>query len=549
MRKITALLAALALVLGLCACSTVTWQGQYDMGVRYVSEGKYERAIRAFTAAIETGPEQVSVYESRGDAYVDYARQLMADDPESDEALEAYENALQDFLTVIDLDDSAVSAYQKTADIYTVLGDTQSAADILEKGMRATGDQSLQIAFDKLNGVIVPKDLVQGSERWTALEAFLSNFGWYGDYDCETAAVRASGDEWPQSQNALEKMLTVASCYSYYDALYPGEERQDFWEEADPLGKWVSYTNSYMKVNAAKLEWIMRNIFNCSQSALRTMRKPILAGEDEFIYYQNGYYYFAIGGIGGGYAACVTSVEQRGTRFYVKYDLDAGYFGWATSKCAEVSLKEIDSKEYWTLYYTRELEDSEMDWRGQYRKFVYNGSYLEYGGPYNDGGGWGTDYNPVTFSLRDISGDGIPELIVYTGCDYEAGAIYNIFTSEPTGVRYVGTAGFRIGRFSCSDDPRYQGLFYINGNMGYYTGHYYYMENGTIMDEWVLTEEDAYFVNGSDGYITTQVTSDDALFAEFQNGKGHTLAVYTIEDLYTTGWDAFIRETGGQTWS
>ena len=550
MKKITALLAALALVLGLCACSAqnelVTWQGQYDMGVRYLSEGRYEKAIRAFTAAIEIGPKQASVYEGRGDAYVDYARQLMADNPGSDEALQAYENAVQDFLTVIGLDGSVVSAYQKAADVYIALGDTESASHILEQGSKTTGDLSLQAAFDKLNGVIVPGDLVQGSERWTALENFLSYFGWYGDYDCETAAARTGGDEWSGPRNALENMLTVGPGNAYNDALYPGEARQNFWwEEPDPLGKW----DSYVKVNAAKQEWILRYIFNCSQSDIRTMRKPILAGEDEHIYYLDGYYYFWIGGIGGGYDASITKVEQRGARYYVEYDLIDMLDMHATPKCAAVSLKEIDGKEYWTLYSTRALEDSEMDWRGQYRKFVYNESYLEYGGPYNEGAGWGGDYYPITFSLRDISGDGIPELIIYNGCDYEAGAYYNVFTSEPTGVRYVGTAGSRIGSFTYRDNPRYQGLFYQNGNMGYYPGSYYYMENGTLIGEWVLTDEHIPLTDGSVESVTTQVTSDDALFNEFQNGNSHVLTAYTMEEIYTMGWDTFIRETNGQTWS
>ena len=549
MKKIISLLTALALVPGLCACSaksgSTTWQGQYDLGLRYSSKGSYQEAIIAYTAAIEIDPKLVPAYVSRGDAYVGYAQNT----PERDEVLEAYQNAVQDYLTAIDLDDSDVSVYKKAADVYTVLGNTESAAAVLEQGWQATQSLSLQAAFDKLNGVTVPGDLVQGSERWDALEIFLSNFGWYGDYDRETAAIRTGGNEWSGPQNALEKMLTAASCYSYNDALYPGEERQDFWDEPDPLGKWVSYTNSYMKVNAAKLEWVLRYIFNCSPSDIETMRKPILDGEDEYIYYQDGYYYFATGGIGGGYDVSITNVEQRGTRYYVEYNLDTVFWPGSTPKCATVSLKEIDGKEYWTLYCTRSLEDSEMDWRGQYRKFVYNESYLQYGGPYNEGGEWGRDYTPITFSLRDLGSDGIPELIIYNGCDYEAGAFYNIFPSEPAGVRYVGTAGFRIGSFGCSDNPRYQVLFYINGNMGYYTGHYYYMENGAIVDEWVVTEEDAFFIDGSDGYITTQVTSDDALFAEFQSGDSHALAAYTMEELYTMGWDAFVQETGGQTWS
>ena len=538
----------LALLL-LTSCSThaMTWQEQYDLGVRCLGVGSYKEAIIAFTAAIEIEPKQVSAYVNRGDAYVGYAQLLMADDAESKEAWEAYKNAVQDYLTAIGLDSSDVSVYKKAADVYTALGDTQSASGILEQGWQATGDLSFQAALDRLEGVIVPENLTQGSERWTALERFLSNFGWYGDYDCETAAIRAGG-EWSGPQNTLEKMLTVATCYCYNDSLYPGEERESFWFEADPLGKWVSGMNSYMKVNAGKLEWIVRHIFNCSQADIETMKKPILAGEDASIYYLDGYYYFEIGGIGGGYDASITSIEQRGTRYYVEYSLVDAYFTWLEPRCAMVSVKEIDGKEYWTLYSSRALEDTELDWQTQYQKFVYNESYLQYGGPYNEGG-WGKDYDPITFSLRDISGDGIPELIIYNGCDYEAGAFYNVFTSEPTGVRYVGTAGFRIGAFTYRDNPKYQGLFYQNGNMGYYPGYYYYMENGTIVDEWVLTEEESFVDGEFAGYVTTQVTADDALFEEFQNGSGHVLAAYTKEEIDAMGWSAFVRETGGQTWS
>lgn len=37
--------------------SPASWQEQYDLGVRYLSEGNYEEAILAFTAAIEIDPK------------------------------------------------------------------------------------------------------------------------------------------------------------------------------------------------------------------------------------------------------------------------------------------------------------------------------------------------------------------------------------------------------------------------------------------------------------------------------------------------------------
>lgn len=76
--RLTALLLALMLILSLSACggkdspaenSPLTWQEQYDLGVRYLSEGKYEEAIIAFTAAIEIDPKQSTAYLSLAEVY------------------------------------------------------------------------------------------------------------------------------------------------------------------------------------------------------------------------------------------------------------------------------------------------------------------------------------------------------------------------------------------------------------------------------------------------------------------------------------------------
>ena len=73
-KRIFSFLFAFALILGLCACgpkeTAPTWQEQYDLGIRYLSEGNYEEAIIAFTAAIEIDPKQPEAYVGRGDAYL-----------------------------------------------------------------------------------------------------------------------------------------------------------------------------------------------------------------------------------------------------------------------------------------------------------------------------------------------------------------------------------------------------------------------------------------------------------------------------------------------
>ncbi len=74
MKKVTALFAALTLLLDLCACSAKvqdpTCHEQFDLGVQYLSEGNYEEAVMAFTAAIEINSKQAEVYEKLADAYL-----------------------------------------------------------------------------------------------------------------------------------------------------------------------------------------------------------------------------------------------------------------------------------------------------------------------------------------------------------------------------------------------------------------------------------------------------------------------------------------------
>ena len=73
MKRTMGLLLVLILSLTLCACgkkSGTGWQEQYDLGVRYLSEGNYEEAVISFTAAIEIDAKNDLAYIGRGDAYI-----------------------------------------------------------------------------------------------------------------------------------------------------------------------------------------------------------------------------------------------------------------------------------------------------------------------------------------------------------------------------------------------------------------------------------------------------------------------------------------------
>ena len=131
MRRIAGLFSIILRLVGLCACgksSEVRWQEQYNLGFRYLSEGNYEEAIIAFTAAIEIDPKRPEAYIGRGDAY------FAGDD---------YSSAEMDYSTAKDLDAMLVDAYDRLADVYVQTGDLERALLILHEGYEATGDPGL----------------------------------------------------------------------------------------------------------------------------------------------------------------------------------------------------------------------------------------------------------------------------------------------------------------------------------------------------------------------------------------------------------------------
>ena len=75
-------LAVLLLLSGCSQSAAASWQEQYDLGVRYLSEGNYEEAIIVFNAAIEIDPKRADAYIGLADAYeaqgdAEQARQVL----------------------------------------------------------------------------------------------------------------------------------------------------------------------------------------------------------------------------------------------------------------------------------------------------------------------------------------------------------------------------------------------------------------------------------------------------------------------------------------
>ena len=72
MRRMCNFALVLIVMLGLVSCGQsieTQWQEQYDLGVRYLSEGNYEEAIIAFTADIEIDAKRPMAYMGLADAH------------------------------------------------------------------------------------------------------------------------------------------------------------------------------------------------------------------------------------------------------------------------------------------------------------------------------------------------------------------------------------------------------------------------------------------------------------------------------------------------
>ena len=175
MKRVVNLLLALVLSLGLYACgqNTPTWQEQYDLGMRYLSEGNYEEAIIAFTAAIEIDPNQADAYVGRGDAYVGSG--------ETEENLAA---AQADYETALELDDALVAAWLGLADIFIRSGQYDKAQDILMEALGKTGNNpSISGKIDEVSNLTSDdlEDAENTDEAVPPRKGLLIRENWYNE--------------------------------------------------------------------------------------------------------------------------------------------------------------------------------------------------------------------------------------------------------------------------------------------------------------------------------------------------------------------------------
>ena len=188
MRKAFFLLFAAAAML-FCACSAQpkmeiedavpSWQTQYDLGVRYLSEGNYEEAILAFTAAIEIDPKNAEVYEQRGNAYWE-----LAQGTRGSEQTTAYRCAAEDYELAMQWGSETDALYRRTADAYYGAQDYEKAESYYEKIFEKDEDALMRL-------IECSRELGKEKELAKRLQTYYRETG-------EEKYLKALCELWPQ---------------------------------------------------------------------------------------------------------------------------------------------------------------------------------------------------------------------------------------------------------------------------------------------------------------------------------------------------------------
>lgn len=185
-RKILCLLLALALLAG-CASAAERWQEQYDLGMRYLTEGSFDEALAAFTDAIAVDPNRPETYLQRAEAYL---------------ALGMVNEALADYETARSLDGGA-AAWAGMVEVYIQQEDYETAQRVLDEALALyPEDAALAELQARLEQLMIPEP---GSDEF--LEAAAAHL--------DTAAIftGVSLNGIPASQASMESFLPMLPYY------------------------------------------------------------------------------------------------------------------------------------------------------------------------------------------------------------------------------------------------------------------------------------------------------------------------------------------------
>ena len=131
--------------------------------------------------------------------------------------------------------------------------------------------------------------------------------------------------------------------------------RKDPTQE-DPRGMFGTY---YYKLNGTKIDWILKNVYNCSDLAISKEKQDVDPVSSLFpMYYQGGYYYSQpYYNFESSYAVTVKSIRTLNGLYIVEYTLNQYYMGELVgekTKYAVLQEKTVSGKAFLSLYINSE---------------------------------------------------------------------------------------------------------------------------------------------------------------------------------------------------
>ena len=123
-------------------------------------------------------------------------------------------------------------------------------------------------------------------------------------------------------------------------------------EKKDPKGR---FGTGYFKLDGKKTDWILRNVFNCSDQAVSKM-KLIDSGTELSAYYQDGAYYTYPYDLCGNNSIdiVITDVRKVNGLYVIQYEIQnysvQGDYRGKDVVYAVMEQKKIGKTQYWSLY-------------------------------------------------------------------------------------------------------------------------------------------------------------------------------------------------------
>ena len=155
MKKFVKMLTVFLMTLLMTSCGQDIWEAHYEAGTAYLNENNCEEAIAEFTAAIEADAERPEAYIKRADANV-----LIFDQTESDtdEVTVLLNNAENDYLKSLKLDNTNIQVYESLATVYDKQNRLENAIDIAEEGYSITNDDELAALAKMYESILADRE-------------------------------------------------------------------------------------------------------------------------------------------------------------------------------------------------------------------------------------------------------------------------------------------------------------------------------------------------------------------------------------------------------